>query len=466
MKKLWQTDQSLDAAVEAYTVGRDPELDARLLPYEVYGSLAHAAGLVKIGVLKKTEYARIREELGRLLANVDAFTIAREQEDIHTAVEQALTAKLGDVGAKVHAGRSRNDQVQVNLRLFLKDRLLAMVGLVCETARAWEEFGRKHEASVLPGYTHIQRAMPTTIGHWAASHAEAMLENARTLRAAIDEADACPLGSAAGYGVPLPLRRDYVAKLLGFSRVQRNTLRVQSSRPRVEAAAVSALALLARDLGVLAWDLSLYSSAEFGFVTLDKSFTTGSSIMPQKKNPDVVELTRARAALFPGWVGQILAIGQLPSGYHRDYQLTKGVLFDALDTARDMTGILRRIPASLTVNAARCAAAITEDMLATHEAVSLVKTGMPFRRAYRQVAEKARSAGSASRVVSAPELPAYAGAPGNPGWSALAAERVRWERWQTKTSGELRRAWSRLVGSAHFGRHVQATGSSPLRIVK
>ena len=336
MKKLWQTKTDLDAAVEAYTVGADPELDARLLPYEVYGSLAHAAGLVSIGVLTKAEYARIRKALGGL----KTIKITREQEDIHTAVEQALTAKLGETGAKVHAGRSRNDQVQVNLRLYLKDRLLKLDAAAGAAASAWAAFGSKWDKRPIPGYSHLQRAMPTTIGHWAASHVEALLDARRALRFAFDEADACPLGSAAGYGVMLPLPRERVAKLLGFSRVQRNTLRVQSSRPRLEAAVLSSLCLVARDLGTLAWDLSLYSTAEFGFLKLSDSFTTGSSIMPQKKNPDVVELTRARAALFPGWLNQVLMIGQLPSGYHRDYQLTKGPLFTALDTMKARQGAL------------------------------------------------------------------------------------------------------------------------------
>ncbi|HEX4048437.1 MAG TPA: lyase family protein, partial [Elusimicrobiota bacterium] len=316
MKKLWQTQTDLDSVVEAYTVGNDPELDSRLLRFEVYGSLAHAAGLRKIGVLSAREHAALRAELTRLHDRPGKFSVAREQEDIHTAVEQRLTAALGETGAKIHAGRSRNDQVQADLRLFLKDRLLALHARAGEAAAAWRAFGERHQGVVLPGYTHLQRAMPTTAGHWAASHCEALDDGRRALRFAYEEADACPLGSAAGYGVMLDLPRSYVAGLLGFSRVQRNTLRVQTSRPRLEAAVLSSLTLLARDLGSLAWDLSLYSTAEFGFFRLSSSFTTGSSIMPQKKNPDVVELTRARAALFPGWLNQVLALGALPSGYH------------------------------------------------------------------------------------------------------------------------------------------------------
>ena len=439
MKKLWQTKTDLDSAVEAYTVGNDPELDARLLPYEVYGSLAHASGLVAIGVLTKAEYARIR----KVLSGLKAIKITRAQEDIHTAVEQALTAALGETGAKVHAGRSRNDQVQVNLRLYLKDRLLALDAAAGAAAESWARFGSKWDRRVIPGYSHLQRAMPTTVGHWAASHVEALLDARRALRFAFDEADACPLGSAAGYGVMLPLQRERVAKLLGFSRVQRNSLRVQSSRPRLEAAVLSSLCLVARDLGTLAWDLSLYSSAEFGFMKLADSFTTGSSIMPQKKNPDVVELTRARAALFPGWLSQVLMIGQLPSGYHRDYQLTKGPLFSALDALGQMLEIAARLPESLKVNEAACAAAVTSDLLATHEAVALVRDGVPFRTAYREVAARARAAAPAP--VADPPLPAHLGAPGRPDWKALLSMNARDSRRCASTRIRLDKRWSALV---------------------
>jgi argininosuccinate lyase len=287
--------------------------------------------------------------------------------------------------------------------------------------------------------------MPTTVGHWAASHVEALLEARRALRFAFDEADASPLGSAAGYGVMLPLPRSFVAKLLGFSRVQRNTLRVQTSRPRLEAAVLSSLALVARDLGVLSWDLSLYASAEFGFLKLADSFTTGSSIMPQKKNPDVVELTRARAAMFPGWLNQVLMIGQLPSGYHRDYQLTKGPLFSALDAMAQMLEIAARLPESLSVNEDRCAAAVTSDLLATHEAIALVKIGVPFRTAYREVAARARAVG-APRPVTNVELPAHLGAPGRPDWKVLLSENARTSRRMEGLRQSLDKAWSSLLG--------------------
>ncbi len=445
MNKLWQTHAGLDAAVEAYTVGEDPALDMRLRRYEVYGTLAHASGLIAIGVLTRKEYALLRVQLKKLHDRPGGFSISREQEDIHTVVEQHLTESLGEIGAKVHAGRSRNDQVQVNLRLFLKDQLLALHSRAGQAAVAWSRFGKKYARVIIPGYSHLQRAMPTTIGHWAASHAEALHDGRRALRFAFDEADACPLGSAAGYGVMLPLPRAKVAKLLGFSRVQRNTLRVQSCRPRLEAAVLSSLCLLARDLGTLAWDLSLYSTAEFGFVALAESFTTGSSLMPQKKNPDVVELTRARAALFPGWLAQVLAVGALPSGYHRDYQLTKSPLFAALAAMTSMLDIVARLPTSLRVNEDRCANAVTEDMLATHEAIALVRNGTPFRDAYLSVARKARARTGKPQAAKKIPLPNYPGAPANPDWSSVAADAEREDAWGNTRSEALHRAWHGLL---------------------
>jgi len=201
---------------------------------------------------------------------------------------------------------------------------------------------------------------------------------------------------------------------------------------------------LARDIGSLAWDISLYASAEFGFFSLDGSFTTGSSIMPQKKNPDVAELTRARAALFPGWLSQILAVGALPSGYHRDYQTTKGILFQAFDTAEQMLMIVERLPLSLTVHQRRCAAAVTEDMLATAKAISLVKKGIPFRNAYREIAKLVRSENGSNKVEAA-ELPSYSGAPGNPDWKAISSERAQCQSWIDASVRSLHKAWQKLL---------------------
>lgn len=444
MKKLWETGKGFDAGVEKYTTGEDPSIDGRLLRYEIYGTLAHAAGLKKINILTGTELKKISGFLGGLHEK-NKIEISPAQEDIHTALEQKMALALGRLGLKIHTGRSRNDQIQVDLRLYLKDVLLDLCERTLRAAQAWEKFGSARSELAMPGYTHLQRAMPSTVGHWAASHAEALLENIPSLRAAYEAADSCPLGSAAGFGVPLPLDRGLTARLLGFAKVQRNTLRVQSSRPRIEAAAVQAAALLARDLGTLAWDISLFTTAEFGFFSLDPSFSTGSSLMPQKRNPDVVELTRARAALFPGWTAQILALGQLPSGYHRDYQLTKGVLFRALDAALEMSAMAERLPSALRVDADRCRTSVTPEMLATQEAVALAVRGVPFREAYRKIAEKARDGGAAA--TGSARLPDYSGAPGRPDWREIARDRAALERWVGRTRSRLRRTWDALLDS-------------------
>lgn len=445
--KLWQTAEGGDAFVEAYTVGDDPKLDERFLKYEVYGSAAHAAGLHGIGLLSDSDHSALKKSLAELLA-AGRLEVLPEQEDIHTAVEARLTERAGEAGKRIHAGRSRNDQVQVNLRLFMKDALLSLHAGCCDAAEAWLSFARARQGIRIPGYTHLQRAMPTTLGHWAASHAEALLEGARSLRRAFEEADSCPLGSAAGYGAPLALDREKTAALLGFSRVQRNTLRVQTARPRVEAAVVAGAALVARDLGVLAWDLSLFTTREFGFFRLSPAFSTGSSLMPQKRNPDPVELTRAKAALFPGWVAQILSVGNLPSGYHRDYQATKGILVAALDSLALMLEAARRLPAELTVDEGACAAAVTRELLSTGRALERVKAGMAFRDAYRAVADEERAGAATAEPVEDAALPGYPGAPGDPGFDAIAAECAELARWSAAETERLHACWRALVSAA------------------
>jgi argininosuccinate lyase len=439
-RKLWHREGRTDPGIEAYTAATDVELDRGFLPYEIYGSLAHASGLRNIGLLEEGELRAVRAELRKLLSRAGSFRIRPAQEDIHTALEQYLTRHLGATGAKIQAGRSRNDQVQTNLRLYLKDQLLRLQKLALEASAAWERFGKRYDHLPFPGYTHLQRAMPTTLGHWAASHAEALLEACGPFGFAYEEADRCPLGSAAGFGAPLPLDRRHVARLLGFRRVQRNTLRVQSARPRVEAAALFALAAVGRDLAVLAWDVSLFTTAEFGFFTLDPSVTTGSSLMPQKRNPDLVELTRARAALFPGWLAQILEIGSLPSGYHRDYQTTKKPLVDAVRTMSEMLDIAARLPEAIRVREERCRAAVSGEMLAAARALALARRGVPFREAYGRIAREVRKDAPRGPIARGLELPAYPGAPGNPDWNGIARDRA--ELWR-KIRAERRRLESR-----------------------
>ncbi len=386
---LWGSGRPLDDLLDAYTVGEDRTLDLALLPWDILGSMAHARGLVGAGVLSKGECERLHGALVRALDEAAAgrLTIGPGEEDVHSAVERHLTEELGDLGRKIHAGRSRNDQVQVDLRLFIKDRLVELAGRAGGAVRALLGLASRHRDVLLPGYTHMRRAMPSTVGLWAAGHADSILESLAVLEGAWVLADSCPLGSGAGYGVPLDLPRELVARLLGFARVQHTVTAVQSTRGKLETTVLQSLWPLVYDLGKLSWDVILFSSDEMGYLRLPESLTTGSSIMPQKKNPDIFELTRARAAAFDGIVVEAMAVsGKLPGGYHRDLQLTKGPLMRGLASVQEMLEIVAWAVPQLEVDEARCRGAVGGDLLATDAVFARVRGGVPFRTAYRTVA--------------------------------------------------------------------------------
>lgn len=386
MGKLWDKGKPLDELVEAYTVGDDPQLDLRLIPYDVAGSRAHARMLRSIDVLDDAELAELEAGLDRILADPD-FTITQADEDVHTAIERAL----GEVGKKVHTGRSRNDQVLVDLRLWQRDAVDALREAVGTVATAFDAFDAGHAHVPLPGYTHLQRAMPSTAGRWSAAYATLVRQGLPLLDAAAALASASPLGSAAGYGVPdvLGIDRAMTAKELGFASVMEPPEAAQLSRGKAEAALLFACSEIARDLGRWAWDVCLYVSAEFGFLKLPTEFTTGSSIMPQKRNPDVLELTRAKAAVVRSALAELQAISSpLPSGYHRDLQLLKGPLFRGFDTTMSMLQITAHVMGGLTVNEERCRAAMSSELYATERAYELVRQGVPFREAYRTVGQE------------------------------------------------------------------------------
>ena len=389
MKTLWTRGDGLDPRVAAYTAADDRHWDARLVVWDLVGSLAHAEGLRAIGILSRAEHARLRSALRAALRDAGAgrLKLTARDEDVHTAVERRLTERLGSLGGKIHTGRSRNDQVLVDLRLFAKDRLLAVEASALDAAEALAAFARRHARVVFPGYTHQRRAMPQSMGLWAAGHAEGILDDLRALETALDLYDRSPLGSAAGYGVPLDLPRERVARALGFAGAQRHVTSVQASRGKHDALALAALWALGATLGKFAWDAILFTSEEFGFLRLDDRLATGSSIMPQKRNPDLFELTRAREGLLAGCLAQAIAIaGKLPSGYHRDLQLLKAPLMTGLDHAEAMASIVALAVPRLAVDRARCAAALDAGTYATHAAYERVRRGEPFRDAYRAVA--------------------------------------------------------------------------------
>jgi argininosuccinate lyase len=392
MSMLWQKSRTeTDEDILAFTVGDDAVLDNRLIPYDVIGSVAHARGLEKIGLLTAEESAAVVAVLNEIRAQWEegAYLLQTGDEDVHSALERTLVEKLGTVGKKIHTGRSRNDQVLTALRLFMKDVLRDMMEtLAAIVKRASDEGGRRRD-TVMPGYTHMQPAMPTTVAFWYESFGDSWADALEAGAALLNRIDQSPLGAGAGFGVPLPLDREYTAALMGFGRVQVNAAAVQNSRGRLEAALINWLVDVGRDVEKMAWDLLLFSTREFGFVKIPDSFCTGSSIMPQKKNPDVLELLRATPSVLLAARNEVEAvIAKLPSSYHRDYQLTKAPFMRAMDSGRSMLSMVYKLLGSLEWNVERMAAACTPEIFATHRALHLVQEGVAFRDAYRQAAEE------------------------------------------------------------------------------
>ena len=390
-RRLWDKGETLDPEVLAYTVGDDWTLDLALVEEDCWGSLAHARMLTEQGIIGAADGAAIGRGLRAVLElhRRGGFRIAPEEEDVHTAVEGRLIQELGEPGRRVHTGRSRNDQVLLDVRLFLKRHLLEVLEGGLTLARALLELAREHEATLLPGYTHLRQAMPSSVGLWAAGHAETVEDSLRAVWDALQAADRSPLGSAAGFGVPLPLDRRRVAALLGFAGIQVNCQAVQSSRGKLEAQALFACTLLGHDLARLAWDLQLMTGPELGFFRLPGRVATGSSLMPQKKNPDVLELTRGNAGVLQSWLDRVLLVaGKLPSSYHRDYQLTKEPVIRGLRLTRSMLRAMELTVWGLEVDGARAGAAVHDEAFATHRALELVQEGVAFRDAYRRVGEE------------------------------------------------------------------------------
>ncbi len=389
MTKLWQKGYQLNEQVERFEAAQNSLLDARLIRHDVWGSLAHAAMLAKIGVLTEQEHRVLKDTLCSIL-QLEAsheFIVTVADEDVHTGVENYLARTSGAAGKKIHMARSRNDQVLVDLRLYGKEQLHSVAAGLCDLCSALLELAGAHMSMPMPGYTHMQRAMLSSVGLWAASFAEALLDDEQLLSAAYKLNDQSPLGSAAGYGVPIAIDRQYCADLLGFSRVQNNVIYVQNSRGKIEAAIVQALAQIMLDLSKLAQDILLFTTVEYGFFHVPQELCTGSSIMPQKRNLGVMELVRARTQTMLALQQQILGIVcGLPSGYNMDYQETKRPFIEALDLVQDSLEICTLVASSLGVNSERLAAACTFELFAADRAYELATVArLPFRDAYRIV---------------------------------------------------------------------------------
>ncbi len=385
----------VDPEVLQFTAGADRVLDQRLVAADCIGTAAHVTTLARLKtahpILSARECQAVIRELADILQRHRAgrFDIALADQDVHLAVERALTRRLGDLGKKVHTGRSRNDQVAVDLRLYARDELLAAMREVAACAQALLAMARRNARVPMVGRTHQQPAMPSSVGLWAAAHAESLVEDLAGLRAAYDLNNQSPLGAAASYGVPLPLDRALTARLLGFARPCHTVLYAVTARGKLELAILAALNQVLVSLSRLAQDLIMYGMPEFGYFAWPAEYCTGSSIMPQKKNPDVLELVRARAATVMGEVVRVWGvIHQLPYGYNRDVQETKEALVRGFDVTRPALRIMARFVAGTTVNAARLRAAFTPDVFATDAALDLVAAGTPFRDAYQQVKER------------------------------------------------------------------------------
>ncbi len=393
-RRLWDHGQGVDPLIHAFTVGDDPYWDLRLIRWDCLASAAHGRTLQRAELLTVAEADALVLALRDIAraAQRGEFPIPQELEDGHTAIEVELTRRCGAAGAKIHTGRSRNDQVATAMRLCLRDGLLRWADALDSFARVTLDRMERDGAIPLPGYTHLQPAMPSSVGQWLHAVIEATLEQWQIALDLLDRIDACPLGSGAGYGVPVRLDRRYTAELLGFAHPQRSVVDVQNSRGRYEAWCARIGADVGRVLERLSADVILMATREFGFVRLPSAIATGSSIMPQKRNPDIFELLRAHAVRLRSWLAGIEGLtAHLTSGYHRDLQLTKEPTLRCLEAVPRMLEVAGRALAAIEFDAERCAAAVSGELFAAHEALARAEAGQPFREAYRAVASEIAS---------------------------------------------------------------------------
>ena len=387
-QKLWEKNIQVDHEVDVFTVGKDREMDLYLAKYDVLGSMAHITMLESIGLLEPSELQVLLDELRNIYAIAERgeFVIEEGIEDVHSQVELMLTRKLGDVGKKIHSGRSRNDQVLLDLKLFTRDEIQQVVASVKELFEVLQVQSERHKAVLMPGYTHLQIAMPSSFGLWFGAYAESLVDDLQLLQAAYRVCNRNPLGSAAGYGSSFPLNRQMTTDLLGFDSLDYNVVYAQMGRGKMERTVAFALAGIAGTLSKLAFDACLFNSQNFGFIKLPAQFTTGSSIMPHKKNPDVFELTRAKCNKIQGLPNQITLIcNNLPSGYFRDLQIIKEVFLPAFDELKDCLRMVTHMMREIQVNEH-----ILDDdkyalLFSVEEVNRLVLSGVPFRDAYKQV---------------------------------------------------------------------------------
>lgn len=453
MTKLWQKDDTtIDALIDRFTVGTDYQLDQVLVPSDAIGSMAQARQLSLIGLTTAAESDALVGELRQIVIDWAAgtFVVQRRDEDCHTAIENRLTEKLGSVGEKIHTGRSRNDQVLTALRLYGRSRLQMVRTAVLDLADNFATFAEAHRTIPMPGRTHLQAGMPSSVGLWAAAWAEELCDHLVLAEAAYRLIDRSPLGFAASYGVPLALDREFTASAMGFASVHRNVLAASNSRGKSEAVVLDVLDQIGLTLSRMAQDLILYSLSEFGYFTLPKQLCTGSSIMPQKENPDALELTRARCSTLSAWATQVKNIlRNMPSGYNRDLQETKEPYLRGLDLTVDMLAIMGLTIRELGVNPSALEKAFTPEIFATDAAYELVMKGHSFRDAYRQVGRSLKDLKGRDPLSTIANR-THTGAAGNLKLEALRAEIETWRQACLADRNRIEGALSSLAGADVF----------------
>jgi argininosuccinate lyase len=386
--KLWEKNTQVNSKIEVFTVGRDREMDVFLAKYDVLGSMAHITMLEAVGLLETGELKSLLAELRNIysLAENSQFVIEEGVEDVHSQVEMLLTSKLGDIGKKIHSGRSRNDQVLVDLKLFSRAEIEKTVSAVTDLFEVLISQSNKYKAVLLPGYTHLQVAMPSSFGLWFGAYAESLADDLQLLLSAWKITNRNPLGSAAGYGSSFPLDRQLTTDLLGFDSMNYNVVYAQMGRGKMERTVANALASVAATVAKLAFDACMFTSQNFGFIKLPDDFTTGSSIMPHKKNPDVFELTRAKCNKLQTLPQQIMMItNNLPSGYFRDLQIIKEVFIPAFAELNDCLEMTAMMMENVEVNTEILEDARYDYLFSVEEVNRLTLSGVPFRDAYKQV---------------------------------------------------------------------------------
>jgi len=389
MTQLWKKNTKIDAKIINFCASEDPHLDSNLIVYDVKASVAHASMLNKIGILNDHELEQLHYYLNEIkkMALAGKFKIKTAEEDCHTAIENYLIRKLGSTGKKIHTARSRNDQVLAALRLYAKDKLSMIANATQQLALTLLNFAQKYEFVPVPGFSHTRKAMPSSIGLWAGAFVESLIDDLALLKAVYNLINQSPLGSASGFGVAMPIDREYTAELLNFAKVQKNTLYVQNSRGKFEAIIIDIVGNIMLDLNKLSTDLIFFSEDSFGYFKLPERFCTGSSLMPHKQNPDVLEIIRAyyKIVLAESFCIKNL-IADLLSGYNRDFQLTKAPFIRAIELTSRSLEIMNLVINGLSVNKEKCAKAITKELYATDEVLQLVQQGIPFRTAYKKIA--------------------------------------------------------------------------------